>query len=97
MHTAQICFKTTPQVKLQAQKLSNDLGVNLSSVLNGLLKQFIRTKRLELSTDPQPSQFALDMIAESKEDRKKGLYSPTFNNAKDAINYLHKEARKYAN
>ncbi|MEK9165414.1 MAG: hypothetical protein AAB525_00975 [Patescibacteria group bacterium] len=97
MHTAQIGFKTTPQIKIQAQRLSNNLGVNLSSVLNGLLKQFIRTKRLELSIDPQPSEFALDMIAESKEDRKNGRYSPAFDNAENAIDYLHKEAKKYAN
>lgn len=97
MSTAQIGFKTSPQVKLQAQKLSNELGVNLSSILNGLLKQFIRNKRLELSIDPQPSQYALNMITESEEDIKKGNISPSFDNAKGAVAWLNNKERKYAN
>ena len=97
MQTAQIGFKTTPQVKLKAQRLSNKLGVSLSSVMNGFLHQFIRTERLELSTDPQPSQYALDMIRESEEDIKKGRVSPGFDNAKDAIAWLNDKNRKYDN
>ena len=96
MRTAQIGFKTTPQVKMKAQKLADKLGVSLSSVMNGFLNQFIRTERFELSTD-EPSHFALDMIAESAEDRKKGHVSPTFDTAKDAIAWLNDKDRRYAN
>lgn len=97
MRTAQIGFKTTTQVKIKAQKLTDQLGVSLSSVLNGFLNQFIRSERLELSIDPQPSQFALDMIAESEKDIKKGRMSSGFNNAKDAIVWLNNKNRKYEN
>jgi hypothetical protein len=37
----------------------------------------------------------LDIIAESREDRKKGRYSPAFDNAKGAINWLNNKNRKY--
>lgn len=97
MKTALIGFKTTPQIKIQAQELTEELGISLSAVLNGLLKQFIAHRRLELFAEPKPSQYALDMLKESEEDFKSGRVSPNFDNAKDAIAWLNDKNRKYAN
>ena len=97
MRTAIIGFKTTPQIKNEALKLTNELGLTLSSALNGLLKQFIKTKKLALSADSKPSKYALRMLKASEEDIRKGRMSPLFNNADDAILWLNDKNRKYAN
>ena len=49
MNSTTINIKTDPKVKLQAQKIAAELGLNLSVVLNGLLKQFVRTEAIQLS------------------------------------------------
>jgi len=51
-------MKTTTSIKLdskikkEATKLAKDLGLTLSSVINSSLTQFVREKKLTLSTHP---------------------------------------------
>jgi antitoxin component of RelBE/YafQ-DinJ toxin-antitoxin module len=39
MNTASIFIKTDPQVKKEAQKTAKELGLSLSAVVTGLLKE----------------------------------------------------------
>lgn len=92
MNTAAIIIKTDPQVKAQAQKTARDLGFSLSSIVNAFLKQFVKTKTITFSAaDEEPSEYLISAIKKARENRKKGLGSPVFDNAKDAIAYLHKQ------
>lgn len=92
MQTTAIYVRTDPEIKAKAQKIAKELGFSLSSLMNGWLRQLIKTKTVTFSvTDEQPSQYLINAIKKARENRKKGLGSPKFDNAKDAIAYLHKQ------
>lgn len=67
-------IKLDVDVKAQAQHLSEELGLSLSTLINAQLKQFIRHKKLELSVEFPPEQMTpeleaeLQKIASDKED-----------------------------
>ncbi len=94
--TAFVGFKTAPAIKIKAQEVANDLGLNLSVLLNGFLQNLIKTRRIEFTAYPkeEPSEYLIEVLREAEEDIKKGRVSPAFSNAKNAIAYLHKEAAK---
>jgi addiction module RelB/DinJ family antitoxin len=98
MASVPINFKTDPKVKKQAQKIASDLGFNLSSVLNGYLRHFVKTRTVhfsltleeQIAKEKKPTKYFLDSIREAEEDIKRGDVSPSFDNAKDAIDWLNK-------
>lgn len=96
MNTAIINIKTDPQLKKQAQAIASDLGFSLSSLINGYLRQLTRTKTITFSLiSEEPSEYLIQALKESEEDRKAGRTSPTFDNADDAIAWLHDSNRDY--
>lgn len=95
MNTTVINIKTNPDVKSKAQAIAEELGLSLSSVINALLRQFVRTKaiNLDLTREEIPSPYLKRMLKESVEDIKKGrVYS--FNNSKDAVAFLRDKSEK---
>lgn len=87
-----ISVKVDPLTKKEAKHAAGALGLSLSAVLKGFLRQFIKTKTVTFSVaDEVPSQYLINAIKKARENRKKGLGSPVFDNAKDAIEYLHKQ------
>lgn len=97
MNTAVINIKTKPEVKKQAQEVAEEMGMSLSSLVNGFLKQVIRTKKVTFDVSEEPSDYLIQSIKQAEEDRKKGYISPTFDNAKDAIAWLNDPHAKYEN
>ena len=95
MNTAIINIKTAPATKKKAQEVAWELGMSLSALINGLLKQVIKTKTVTFSAKEEPSPWMIKMLKESKEDIKKGRVSPGFDNAEDAITWLNNPKRKY--
>lgn len=93
MKTTIINIKTEEKTKKDAQKLASDLGFNLSTLINTLLKQAVRSKIIILSlNENNPSNFLLSSIEESKKQReKKEFYS--FKNNQEAINFLSKNKK----
>jgi addiction module RelB/DinJ family antitoxin len=89
MSTASILIKTDPQVKKEAQQTAKELGLSLSSVVTRLLKQFVKTKTITYTTE-HLTPYAKAQIAKARENRKQGKSSPIFDNAEDAIAWLHK-------
>lgn len=95
MNTAVINIKTNPETKAKAQRIAEELGISLSSIVNAYLKQLIKTKTVTFSArDEEPNEYLQTLMRESKEDYKKGNTSPRFKNPKDFVDYLHKEAAK---
>lgn len=91
MQTTAIYIKTDPEVKAKAQKVAKELGLSLSSLLNGWLRHLIKTKTVTFSAAyGKPSQYLLKMVKKAEKDRKEGRASPKFDNAKDAIAWLHR-------
>jgi addiction module RelB/DinJ family antitoxin len=54
MNTTSLHIKIESDIKKQAQKTADDLGLSLSAVTKVLLKQFIRTKRLSVGVRDMP-------------------------------------------
>ncbi len=91
MQTTAIYIRTEPEVKAKAQKVAKELGFSLSSLLNAWLRHFIRTKTVTFSAaSEEPSEYLIQAIKKARENRKQGKGSPVFDNAEDAIAYLHK-------
>jgi addiction module RelB/DinJ family antitoxin len=96
MNTAIINIKTTPETKREAQKVAEELGLSLSSLINALIKQVVRTQSINLSTtNEEPTEFLLRALQDSEEDKKVGRVSQVFDNAKDAISWLDNPQRTY--
>jgi addiction module RelB/DinJ family antitoxin len=91
MNTTSLHIKIEADIKRDAQKTADELGLTLSAVTKALLKQFIRTKRLSVSTRdlPEiPNARTRAHLKQSEEDIKAGRVSPTFTNVKDAMAWL---------
>ena len=88
-----ISVKVDPTTKREAKHAAQELGLSLSAILKGFLKQFIQTKTITFSArgEEQPSEYLIQAIKKARENRKKNKGSPVFDNAKDAIGYLHKQ------
>ncbi len=90
MQTAAIYIRTEPETKKEAQKLAQKIGMSLSGLVNSYLKQVIRTKKVELNLE-EPSEYLKKTIKQSEKNLKQGKHSPMFDNAEDAIAWLHKD------
>lgn len=90
MNTAVVNVKIDPNTKSKAQKIAEELGLSLSSIINGYLKQLIRTKKVSFEISEEElelSDWAKKMLERSEENRKAGKYI-AFDNPDDALAYL---------
>ena len=73
MNSAVINLKTDPKTKKAAQKVASELGISLSSLINGFLKDMIQTKTVEFSADEEvPSAYMIKALKESGKDIEAG-------------------------
>lgn len=90
MKTAVINVKTDAKVKARAQKIASELGFSLSSLVNGYLRQLIKTKTINLSlSDEEPSELMIMAIKEAERDRDSGSYYK-FSKADEALEFVDK-------
>lgn len=87
MNTAIVNVKVDPTVKRQAQKVAGEMGLSLSALINGFLKNLVKTKTVTFSASEEPTPYLLRALKESKEDIKTGRVV-SFKNPKDALSYL---------
>lgn len=97
MQTAVINLRVEPQTKEKAQIVARQLGLSLSSVIEGLLAQFIRTKTVHFSLKEEPTEYLIRSLKEAEKEIKQGWVSPSFDNTDDAIAWLRDPKAKYAN
>lgn len=88
MNSTVINIKTDQAIKKEAQKIASDLGLSLSGVINGFLKQLVRDKTVMFTlNENNPSPYLLNSIKAAKQNRKNGdVYS--FKNNKEALSFL---------
>lgn len=96
MKTTVINFKTEKSIKEKAQKIAEQMGLNLTDIMNVYLRDFINKKELNIKIEEPTEKTAKDIMAAMKEI-KEGKASPTFNDVETAIKWLDKESKKYAN
>jgi addiction module RelB/DinJ family antitoxin len=90
MKTALITLKTDPKTKLEAKKVASNLGLSLSSLLNGLLLNVVNTGEVRFSQKPEiPNDDTARAIKESEDDYKAGRFH-CFANVNDFIAHLNK-------
>lgn len=88
MNTTSIHIKLESAIKAQAQETAEELGLSLSAVMKALLKQFIRTQRLSIGVEEEPSAYMIEVLKKTNKEYDNGDTSPTFNNAKDSFKWL---------
>lgn len=91
MNTAIINVRTEPHIKEQAQETAENLGMSLSSLINGFLRQLVKTKSVHFTVTEKPSQYLLDSIKQAKQERLKGKASPIFDSTKDEMKWLKEQ------
>lgn len=89
MNTAVVNVKVNPKVKKDAQKIAEQLGLSLSSLINGYLRHLIRTKMVTFSLTEEPTEYMLQALKESQADIKAGRVI-SFKKPTDALDYLDK-------
>lgn len=94
MNTAVINIRTNPKVKKQAQKVAEELGFSLSTVVNAYLRHFVRTKKVEFEAE-EPSEYLIKSLKQSKKEIKEGWVSQSFDNIEDEMKWLNDLNAKY--
>lgn len=90
MNTASLHIKIEPDIKEQAQKTADELGLSLSAVMKALLKQFVRTKQLSVGVREIPNEYLIRSLEQSEKDIKAGRVT-SFKTGQEALAYLDQE------
>ena len=92
MADAVLNVRTDAKLKREAAKVADSLGFSLSSVVNASLRKLVKTKRVDFAESYEPTPRLARSIRQAEKDRKAGKnMSPIFDNAKDAIAWLHRQ------
>jgi len=83
-------FRTKKTLKDDAQKVARELGVSLGTVMNLYLEEFVREKKLLLTSHPTPSSAVVTELAHMSAEARAGKHiSPKFSDPEDAIAWLN--------
>lgn len=74
------------ETKKRAQRLAEELGLDLSTVVRASVKQFVQTESFSVAKTRRMTPYLEKIIAEA--ESTPDAVSPTFTNSKDAMNYL---------
>ena len=81
-------IKTDKKLKADAKKVSEELGVPLSTVINAFLKQFVRDKELTLSANQyRPTPYLEQILKDAQEEYAAGKVK-TFTSGDDMLKHL---------
>lgn len=69
-------IKTDKKLKEEAKKVSAELGIPLSTVINAFLKQFVRDKEITFSAGQyRPTPYLERILTEAKREYEVGDYT----------------------
>ena len=93
MNTAAIYIKTQPEVKAKAQEIAKNLGLSLSSLVDALLRQLVKTKRATFTAEEEsPSKYLIESLKKSEEDIKAGRFI-SFDSGEETVKYFKSLAK----
>lgn len=85
-----INIKADREVKEEAQRVAQELGLPLSVVINAYLRQFIRNKEVHFFVEGELKPSAKKRLDRLHKDVKEGKnLSPVFHSAKEMDAYLN--------
>jgi len=77
-----ISIKTDKDLKKAAQETAEELGFSLGTLVNGFLRQFVRTKEISFSTSYKPSDYLMSVIDEAEKELA-SCKLPVYKNTKE--------------
>jgi len=84
-----INIKTDKKLKAEAKKVSAELGVPLSTVINAFLKQFVRDKEITLSANQyRPTPYLESILEQAQKEYEAGDFVGPFKSDEDFIAHL---------
>ena len=90
MNTSVVNVKVNTLIKKEAQEVAKDLGLSLSALINGYLKQLVRNKTVIFSSlEEEPTGYLLEALRQSRKDIETRRVI-TFKNSNKALGYLDK-------
>jgi addiction module RelB/DinJ family antitoxin len=87
MDSTVIHIKTDTKTRDDAKKIAENFGFTLTSLVNAMLKQIARTKRLNLSMEEEPTPYMVDALKQA-EDADKAEKMASFSSTEDVANYI---------
>lgn len=85
-----INFKIDCDVKNAVQKMAEELGIPLSSIINAQLRELLRTRTLTISTIPRMTPYLERIIEHVERDRAARRNITKTNSLKGAFGHLDK-------
>lgn len=85
-----ISIKTDIEVKRGIQRIAEELGIPLSTIINAYFKRLLRERRVDFVLPLQPNKKTVKLLRQAHEDYKKGRnISPAFETAEEMDAYLN--------
>jgi len=81
-------IKTNKKLRNEAKAVAGNLGIPLTTVLNALLKQFVREQRLTVSSDATPTKTKLALWEEISAEMDSAVGVKSFSDVEDLIKDL---------
>ena len=91
MNNAVIQIRTDQELKESAQKVAEELGFSLSSLIKAFLKNVTRTKTVTFSTGEIPSAWLLEQMQQAQKDLKTADYYK-FASTEQSLDFLKKQS-----
>ena len=82
-------IKTDKKLKAEAKAVADGMGLTLTTVVNSMLKQFVREKEITFSVQEYPSPMLREALKEARAEFEAGELT-VFSNVEDLIADLHK-------
>lgn len=76
MKKTMLSIKIDPKQKQEAKKTAEALGIPLGTIINALLRQFVRDKEINLSIPLKPSKYLIKSIKEAEKEYASGKLKP---------------------
>jgi len=87
MTTTTIHIKTEITTRDDAKKVAEEFGFTLTSLVNALLRQIARTRRLALNLEENPNHYMIDSLKQSEADVKAGRVI-SFQSGQEALEHV---------
>lgn len=84
-----ITIKTNTKLRNEAKKLAGDLGINLTSVVNAFLRQFVRERKFSVSAEPMPTKEKIALLQKISEEMDRGEFEGPFEDVDSFLKTLN--------